>query len=111
VLDLRWWRFRQLLDVTKGGELAWAFAERQPEVRGAFDRLEKRRADELPDVERQAVDQRATDAVAASKSLARFTERCAQQALQTLEELLAEFGHDPTTGIDPRWAPPSTPPP
>jgi hypothetical protein len=42
---------------------------------------------------------------AAATALAQFTQDCAQQALQALEDLLLEFGHDPTTSGDRRWAP------
>jgi secernin len=98
-----WWRFQQLLDVVKGGEHAWTFAERQPVVRAAFDPLEQRWAAELPEVERQAARLRDGDPGATATLLADFTEGCVEQALRTLTALLAEFGHDPGTPGDPRW--------
>lgn len=98
-----WWRFQQLLDVVKGGELAWTFTQRQPIVRAAFDPLEQRWSAELPAVERQAAQLREGDPSAAAKLLAEFTESCAEQALRTLTDLLAEFGHDPNATADPRW--------
>jgi secernin len=99
-----WWRFQQLLDVVKGGELAWSFAERQPVVRAAFDPLEQRWAAELPEVEKQAAQLRERDPGAEAALLADFTEGCVEQALRTLTALLAEFGQDPGMPGDQRWA-------
>lgn len=87
-----WWRFRRLLDTVKGGEMAWDFADRQPLVRRAFDPLERRWAQELPDVRRRA--REAGEGEARAAILADFTGRCAQEALDVLEDLIEEFEGD-----------------
>ncbi|HVX47701.1 MAG TPA: C69 family dipeptidase [Mycobacteriales bacterium] len=95
-----WWRFQELLGVVKGGPEAWRFTDRQPVVRSAFDALERRWRDRLPAIEQRAV-QRPDDAPAV---LSAFTARCAEEALQTLDELLIGFGHDPGATGDSRWS-------
>lgn len=96
-----WWRFLQLLEVAKDGELAWRFAERQPVIRAAFDRLEEQWLEQAPGIRRRALVQRDHDDRAAI--LADFSQRCADQAVEALERLLAGFDADPAT-IAERWA-------
>jgi secernin len=91
-----WWRFRRLLDTVKGDEeMAWHFADRQPIVRQAFDALERRWTHELPGVRKQALDHRAAgDETACAVLLARFTDACAREALDVLDDLLGRFQGD-----------------
>lgn len=99
-----WWRFQQLLDVTKTDELAWTFTARQAQVRSTFDRLENQWAHEVPAVEKDAAQLSSTDPGAAATLLAQFTESCADQAVQALNELITVFGHDSASAADARWA-------
>lgn len=90
-----WWRFHELLEAAKGGDMAWCFEERQPIVRQAFDPLERRWAGQLPEVEAEAVAlRRKGDTGSASKVLARFTRSCADEATRVLGELIDTFAHD-----------------
>jgi secernin len=94
--DSYWWRFRRLLDEVKGGEQAWAYPQRQPIVRRAFDELESRWAQDLPKVEEQALSlRRDGEHDAMADVLADFTEACAREALAVVDELDAEFGPAP----------------
>lgn len=97
-----WWRFLQLLEVAKDGELAMRFGERQPRIRAAFDALEERWLEQEPAVRRRARDVR--DAGDRARALAGYTRQCADEALAVLERLLADFGADPGA-IAGRWAP------
>ena len=67
-----WWTFQRLLDAAKGDELGSAFAERQPQVRAAFDPLETQWRAEL---ERGSAD----------------TGRCVEQAAGVAESLIERF--------------------
>ncbi|HVM13587.1 MAG TPA: C69 family dipeptidase [Egibacteraceae bacterium] len=83
-----WWRFRRLLDWAKGDELGGSFAERQPRIREALDPLERAWAEEAAEVERTAVELRHEGAdETAAGLLAKFTERCAGEALDRLDSL------------------------
>ena len=59
-----WWTFQRLLDTVKGDELGSAFAERQPQVRAAFDPLETEWRAEL---ERGSGDPERSPAAASSR--------------------------------------------
>lgn len=89
-----WWCFLQLLDAAKGGPQAWDFADRQPLVRAALDPLERRWAADVVALQD-----------AAPQELAAFTAACADEARRVARKLLADFGHDLSRPIDPRWAP------
>lgn len=90
--DSYWWRFEQLLQRVKGGDLALAFEERQPVVRQAFDPLEAAWLSRLPDVEKQALELVHDDQPAAAATLlSGFTEECARQALEAVDALMREF--------------------
>ena len=87
-----WWRFHQLLEATKGGETAWRFQERQPLVRAVFDPLERRWAEQLPDVEAHAITlRRGGNDQRAAVLLAEFTQSCAEEASRVLGELVEAF--------------------
>jgi hypothetical protein len=70
------------LDATAGDELGTAFADRQPQVRAAFDPLEAAWRAELDDVLEGGAD-------AALRTA--FTRRCVEQALATANDLLDGF--------------------
>jgi dipeptidase len=86
-----WWQFQELLDHVKGDERAWMFNDRQPQVRQAFDPLQQRWAEELPDIQREAVELIQAGNAQGRKLLTQFTERCAGQALEACTNLIAEF--------------------
>jgi secernin len=86
-----WWQFQKLLDHVKGDERAWMFNDRQPQVRQAFDPLQQRWAQELPDIQREAVKFIQAGDAQGRKLLTQFTQRCAGQALETCTNLIAEF--------------------
>jgi secernin len=86
-----WWQFQKLLDHVKGDERAWMFNDRQPQVRQAFDPLQRRWAEELPDIQREAVNLIQAGNAQGRKLLTQFTERCASQALEACTNLIAEF--------------------
>jgi secernin len=86
-----WWQFQKLLDHVKGDERAWMFNDRQPQVRQAFDPLQQRWAEELPDIQREAVKLIQAGNAQGRKLLTEFTERCAGQALEACTNLIAEF--------------------
>jgi secernin len=75
-----WWTFQRLLDAVKGDELGTAFAERQPQVRDAFDPLETAWRAELADV----LD-------AGPQAQTAFTRRCVDGALATASALFDRF--------------------
>jgi secernin len=91
-----WWQFQQLLDHVKGNSEAWTFNDRQRQVRQEFDSLQQRWAQELPDVEREAASLLRAGDEKGRKILARFTERCAQQALGACAKLTAKFALVPS---------------
>ncbi|MFL6045720.1 MAG: C69 family dipeptidase [Propionibacteriaceae bacterium] len=86
-----WWQFQKLLDHVKGDERAWMFNDRQPKVRQAFDPLQRRWVEELPDIQREAVKFLQAGNAEGRRLLSEFTERCAGQALETCANLIAEF--------------------
>jgi dipeptidase len=86
-----WWQFQRLLDRVKGDERAWLFNDRQPQVRQAFDALQQHWAEELPDIQRDAVKLIQAGDVHGRELLTQFTKRCAGQALATCTNLIAEF--------------------
>lgn len=87
-----WWRFHRLLEAVKGGPDAPRFDRNQPVVRREFDVLERRWAEQLPQVEKEAVRLRAEGSEDAMRRLlADFTDSCARQALEVLETLTGEF--------------------
>lgn len=93
--DSYWWRFHRLFETVRGDELGWQFDERRPAVRAAFDPLEARWAEQLPDVGKHAVGLRERGAAAeAAETLARFTADCADQAAAVLDDLLERFGDE-----------------
>ncbi|WP_426623492.1 hypothetical protein ACPPVW_12760 [Leifsonia sp. McL0607] len=96
-----WWRFLQLLESVKGGELALRFAERQPIVRAAFDALEERWLDEAPGVLTTA-QRRVAEG---PDMLAAYTQACCDEAVDTVERLLGDFAEPLDMIVDPRWAP------
>jgi secernin len=67
------------------------FNDRQPQVRQAFDPLQQRWAEELPDIQREAVELIEAGNAQGRKLLTQFTERCAGQALAACTNLIAEF--------------------
>jgi secernin len=77
-----WWTFQRLLDAVKGDALGSAFADRQPQVRAAFDPLETAWRAELDDLLGDA---------AGSERLAAVTRRCVDRALATANDLLGRF--------------------
>jgi secernin len=87
-----WWRFQRLLDTVKGGEQAWSFEAHRPVVRQTFDELERRWADELPGVERDAAGRLAAGDESGRERLAAFTERCVAEAWETCDRLTHELG-------------------
>jgi hypothetical protein len=86
-----WWQFQRLLDHAKGNSEAWTFNDRQRQARHEFDALQQRWAQELPDVERQAATALRAGNEGGRDILARFTERCAREALATCARLTAKF--------------------
>jgi secernin len=60
-------------------------------VRQAFDPLQQRWAEELPDIQREAVTFIQAGNPQGRKLLTQFTERCARQALEICTNLIAEF--------------------
>ncbi|HEX5574789.1 MAG TPA: hypothetical protein VFX42_02845, partial [Gemmatimonadales bacterium] len=66
----------------------------QPQVRQAFDPLQQRWAEELPDIHREAVKLIQAGDARGRTLLTQFTERCAHQALETCTNLIAEFDAD-----------------
>ena len=71
-----WWTFQRLLDAVKGDALGSAFAERQPQVRAAFDRLETEWRAEL---------------ARGPGELGAFTGRCVEQAVDVAVGLIDRF--------------------
>jgi hypothetical protein len=67
------------------------FNDRQPQVRQALDPLQQRWAEELPDIQREAVELIQAGNAQGRKLLTQFTERCAGQALEACTNLIAEF--------------------
>jgi hypothetical protein len=67
------------------------FNDRQPQVRHAFDLLQQRWAEELPDIQHEAVKFIQAGNPQGRKLLTQFTERCARQALEICTNLIAEF--------------------
>jgi secernin len=86
-----WWQFQKLLDHVKGDERAWTFNDRQLQVRQAFDPLQQRWTEELPDIQREAVEHIQAGNAQGRRLLTQFTERCAGQALEACTNLIAEF--------------------
>ena len=71
-----WWTFQRLLDTVKGDALGSAYAERQPQVRTAFDGLEAEWRAEL---------------ARGPGELGALTGRCVEQACDVAEDLIARF--------------------
>lgn len=82
-----WWQFQRLLDHVKGDDQAWHFNDRQPVAREAFDALEHRWADELPEVEQHAAALLQDGDERGRQMLASFTQQCAREALETCAKL------------------------
>lgn len=90
-----WWRFQHLLDAAKD-PASRDFAARAARLRAVFDELETRWSHTLPTL------------VDAPAELADFTRDCLAEASAAATRLAHEFGADPGTAVDPRWAPPTT---
>jgi hypothetical protein len=78
------------------------FNDRQPRVRRAFDPLQQRWVEELPDIQRKAVELIQAGHTQGCKVLSEFTEQCARQALETCTKLIAEFEAEMLTGFQAR---------
>jgi secernin len=92
--DSYWWLFRRLMDRVKGdpiNSLPGRYPIRNRRVRAAFDTLEREFEAEVPDVMRKAIETRETDHEAASHILDEFSERCVNEVVGTIDELLTEF--------------------
>jgi cell division protein FtsN len=74
------------------------FNDRQPQVRQAFDPLQQRWAEELPDIQREAVKFIQAGNAQGRKLLTQFTQRCAGQALETCTNLITEFEGESPAG-------------
>ncbi len=86
--DSYWWLFRELIDIVKGDELGGAYNVRQPFVRAAFDRLEKKFAAETAGIEKQwAGLKKAGKDAEAAKLLDDFTAKCVNEVLITMKNL------------------------
>ena len=86
-----WWLFRELNDRVKGGRvnsLPGCYAERNPQVRERFYRLEKTFAAQLPSVVRQAGELQEKDPARMAKVLDDFSAACVAQVLAELRGLL-----------------------
>jgi secernin len=87
-----WWQFRDLLDRVKGDETGTRFRQRQPVVRKAFDRLERRWLEQSATIQRTAIARRkAGSATEATRGLDEFTDSCVATALETTEMLKREM--------------------
>ncbi len=85
-----WWIFRDLND-----KVATNRQERNPKVRGAFDRLEKEFEARLPKVIQQAVEMRKSGQCdKAASVLDRYTGECVNRVLTTVDELRAGFENE-----------------
>ena len=92
--DSYWWLFRRLMDNVKGDPincLPDRYPVRNHRVRTVFDRLEREFEAQLPEVMRKAIEARETDQEAMSHILAEFSERCVNNVVAALRELLTEF--------------------
>ncbi len=93
-----WWLFRELIDQVKGHPVACLpslYSTRNPIVRAQFDALEQAFEAETAGVMQEAVAAKHPDAAAAI--LDDFTQRCVDQVLAALHELLARFATDKDT--------------
>jgi secernin len=89
--DSYWWLFRELMDRVKGhpvASLPGLYPTRNRVVRARFDALEAAFDRATPEVVQQAQAAGEPDAAAI---LDAFTQRCVEQVLAALEELLATF--------------------
>ncbi|MFL5806449.1 MAG: C69 family dipeptidase [Roseiflexaceae bacterium] len=87
-----WWLFRQLMDTVKGDAIAARpgyYPQRNQIVRAQFDQLEQEFAAEVPEVWRGYV------AAGDPGMLDRFTERCVERVVGTLEGMLNEWNAEP----------------
>lgn len=88
-----WWLFRDLLDRTKGDETGTCFKRRQPVVRAAFDRLEKKWAGQCEQVQKRAVGLISSgEAAGARRVLDDFTGRCVEEAVAAVNRLRDSMG-------------------
>ena len=87
-----WWLFRQLMDTVKGDAIAARpgdYVQRNPIVRAQFDQLEQAFAAEVPEIWRGHV------AAGDPRMLDRFTERCVERVIRTLQGMLNEWNAEP----------------
>jgi secernin len=87
-----WWLFRQLMDTVKGDAIAARpgdYMQRNPIVRAQFDHLEQAFAAEVPEIWRGYV------AACDPRMLDRFTERCVERVVRTLQGMLNEWNAEP----------------
>jgi len=83
-----WWLFRDLLDKIKGDETGTEFCDRQPAARAAFDRLERKWADQCQQVKQRSIDQMTSGKTAdATRTLDDFTEKCVEEAVAAVNRL------------------------
>jgi len=83
-----WWLFRDLLDKIKGDETGTEFCNRQPAARAAFDRLERKWADQCQQVKQRSIDQiRSGRTADATRTLDDFTEKCVEEAVAAVNHL------------------------
>jgi secernin len=83
-----WWLFRQLMDRVKGDPIAAQpgyYPQRNQIVRARFDQLEQAFAAEVPEIWRRYV------RIGDTRILDAFTERCVEQVVTALNELLNEL--------------------
>jgi hypothetical protein len=82
------------MDNVKGdpiNSLPGRYPDRNRRVRKAFDRLERDFEVQVPDVMRKAIETRETDHEAAAHILDQFSERCVNQVVAAIRELLTEL--------------------
>jgi secernin len=87
-----WWLFRQLIDTVKGDAITARpgyYPQRNPIVRAQFDQLEQEFAAEVPEVWREY------GAAGDPGVLDRFTERCVERVVKTLQDMLNAWNAEP----------------
>jgi len=85
-----WWLFHQLNNWVKGDpekSLPGFYEVRNPQVRARFDALEQTFMEQLPDVMKEAVENKEQNPAKMVSILDNFSEKCVRQVLETIGDL------------------------
>ena len=81
-----WWEIRRLLDEINGDENGTGYEERHTLVRKEFDRLEKAWQEEVPEIEKTALELKENGCSEEAAALLRsFTEKCVEETYQAID--------------------------